>query len=144
MLNLTINANCCEKFVTSLVAQASSRLYWHSLGPCWQVKRGTPLPGHGDEWEALRSGAAFHLDPALVDAKMMGLIRGMMSVDPQARLEAFAEAFTAHNAGVFDTPDVCYILAFSVIMLDTRRTSSTRKRLSFSGSASCTRFAACG
>ena len=58
-----------------------------------EIKRGEELPGHGDEWEALRCGGSMeHLLPATAttDAQLLDLVEGMMSVQAEARLEAFA------------------------------------------------------
>ena len=58
-----------------------------------EVKRGQELPGHGEEWEALRAGGAAQLpSTATSDAQLVALIQGMMSARAEERLEAFARA----------------------------------------------------
>ena len=58
-----------------------------------EVKRGTPLPGHGAEWETLRSGAPISLtSQQCVDHGLIEQVEAMMSVEPAVRMVALKQA----------------------------------------------------
>jgi serine/threonine protein kinase len=58
-----------------------------------EVKSGAPLPGHGAEWEALRSGAPIPLtERQCLDAALVTIVQEMMSPEPATRMAALRQA----------------------------------------------------